>query len=87
MASKPNLQAVSYNSQVFHGIDKSDKVEYEIFNEVLDFLYNTDKETLQIAFKELIKCDKEYLSECALTGKFKKICIVDYTKTKRIYNN
>lgn len=63
------------------------EVEYEVFDEVLDFLYNTDKETLKITFKELIKCDKEYLSDCALTGKFKKICIVDYTKTKRIYNN
>lgn len=63
------------------------EIEYEVFNEVLDFLYNTDKETLKIAFKELIKCDKEYLSECALTGKFKKICIVDYSKIKRIYNN
>lgn len=63
------------------------EVEYEVFNEVLDFLYNTDKETLKIAFKEFIKNDKEYLSDCALTGKFKKICIVDYTKTKRIYNN
>lgn len=63
------------------------EIEYEVFDEVLDFLYNTDKETLKIAFKELIKCDKEYLSDCALTGKFKKICIVDYRKTKRIYNN
>lgn len=63
------------------------EIEYEVFDEVLDFLYNTDKETLKIAFKELIKCDKEYLSDCALTGKFKKICIVDYAKSKRIYNN
>lgn len=63
------------------------EIEYEVFDEVLDFLYNTDKETLKIVFKELIKCDKEYLSDCALTGKFKKICIVDYRKTKRIYNN
>ena len=65
----------------------NNEIEYEVFDEVLDFLYNTDKETLRIAFKEFIKCDKEYLSDCALTGVFKKICIIDHGKTKRIYNN
>lgn len=62
------------------------EIEYEIFEEVLDFLYEIPKKELQIIFKEFIKNDSNYLANCALEGKFKKIYLTDYKHTKRIYN-
>ena len=62
------------------------EIEYEIFEEVLDFLYEIPKEELQIIFKEFIKNDSNYLANCALKGKFKKISLTDDKHTKQIYN-
>lgn len=63
------------------------EIEYAVFDEILDFLCNANKKTAKLVFKELIKCDHEYLSECALHGDFKPIYLTDYDRTKKIYIN
>ena len=63
------------------------EIEYAVFDEILDFLCNANKKIAKLVFKELIKCDYEYLSECALHGEFKPIYLTNYDKTKKIYIN
>lgn len=63
------------------------EIEYAVFDEILDFLCNANNKTAKLVFKELIKCDHEYLSECALHGDFKPIYLTDYDRTKKIYIN
>lgn len=67
-------------------VENETEIKYEIFDEVMDLLYDLPKKELQILFKEFIKNDTNYLATCALEGKFKKICLIDFEHKKRIYN-
>lgn len=67
-------------------VENETEIKYEIFDEVMDLLYELPKKELQILFKEFIKNDTNYLATCALEGKFKKICLIDFEHKKRIYN-